>query len=164
MIIGGIKLRNIPGFSNYYVTEDGDVWSREHESFLEPHDNGNGYFNIYVKADSGWKGRKYIHQLVLLTYEGPCPKGHQIDHIDRNKSNNSLDNLRYVEPADNIGNTANKKRYSVCRKGQKKYTEEIKKQVRERYLKGERVMDISRHLDIPRQSVTDMTRAVREDI
>jgi len=57
----------------------------------------------YVKStrelEPGW-GR-YLHQLLL----GRAPEGYLIDHIDRNPSNNSRSNLRFVTPLESIKNT-----------------------------------------------------------
>lgn len=43
----------------------------------------------------------YIHTLVAETYLGVRPEGMVIDHIDGNKSNNHLSNLRYTTVAEN---------------------------------------------------------------
>lgn len=36
-----------------------------------------------------------VHQLVMLTFVGPCPQGMECCHNDGNPSNNALENLRY---------------------------------------------------------------------
>lgn len=46
----------------------------------------------------------YVHRLVLETFEGPCPPGFECDHIDRNPSNNNLENLRWVSHYENMKN------------------------------------------------------------
>ena len=43
----------------------------------------------------------------MLTFVGPRPEGYQVDHIDRNRLNNRLDNLRYVSKSDNMRNREN---------------------------------------------------------
>lgn len=62
----------------------------------------------YVSYTTHCNGRKinmYIHAAVALTFLGPRPKGCVIDHIDNNRSNNRLDNLRYVSYSENSKNT-----------------------------------------------------------
>jgi hypothetical protein len=44
------------------------------------------------------------HRLVWIWHFGEIPEGLQIDHIDRNKSNNSLENLRVVPMSVNMRN------------------------------------------------------------
>ena len=46
-------------------------------------------------------GGKSCHHLMYETWVGPRTKGMEIDHIDGNKMNWSLDNLEEVTPAEN---------------------------------------------------------------
>ena len=51
-----------------------------------------------------------VHNLVLKAFVGAKPVGHQVDHSDRNKKNNSLANLRYVTRCQNAQNAHRGKR------------------------------------------------------
>lgn len=67
---------------------------------LKPRSNG------YVEATLSIDGRRVdvgVHRLVMAAHAGPCPDGCEVDHIDRNKANNRLDNLRYLTHEENIG-------------------------------------------------------------
>jgi len=44
---------------------------------------------------NGIRENFYIHQLVLNSFIGPCPKGMEICHNDGDGENNNLNNLRY---------------------------------------------------------------------
>jgi hypothetical protein len=61
--------------------------------------NKKGYCTYHV--DSGRKHIK-VHSAVMAAFVGPRPEGHQINHIDGNKSNNCLDNLEYCTGLENI--------------------------------------------------------------
>lgn len=50
-------------------------------------------------------GSKRAHRVIWELTNGPIPHGMQIDHIDRNPSNNTLSNLRLVTAAENTWNT-----------------------------------------------------------
>lgn len=64
-------------------------------------DNGKGY--MVVRID----GKNYrVHRLVLEAFVGPCHEGFECDHLDRNRRNNALTNLRYVSRIDNNRNTS----------------------------------------------------------
>lgn len=46
-----------------------------------------------------------VHRLMAETFlQCPIPDGMQIDHIDRDRSDNSVDNLRIVTPSENCRN------------------------------------------------------------
>ncbi len=44
---------------------------------------------------------RIVHSLVALAFFGPCPDGHEVDHIDRQRWNARADNLRYLPIFDN---------------------------------------------------------------
>lgn len=54
-------------------------------------DKGNGYITI------GLFGRRYLaHRLVWIMHNGDIDKGMQIDHINHDRSDNRIENLRVV--------------------------------------------------------------------
>lgn len=57
-----------------------------------------------------------VHKLVAECFIGPRPNGFVIDHIDRNKLNNSVSNLRYVSVSTNTANTPVRKSNSTNEK------------------------------------------------
>ena len=61
------------------------------------HDEG------YVRITMKDRKKHYAHRLAWLYVHGKWPEG-DIDHIDRNKSNNAISNLRDVPRAINIFN------------------------------------------------------------
>lgn len=46
----------------------------------------------------------YVHRLVYETFVGEIPDGYEIDHINRNKTDNRLENLRLVTHKQNCSN------------------------------------------------------------
>jgi hypothetical protein len=60
--------------------------------------NGYGYFTLVAH---GKRIRRGIHALVLETFVGPRPQGLYACHRDGNKSNNSLENLKWATPTEN---------------------------------------------------------------
>ena len=67
----------------------------------------HGYVEIRID------GKKYYaHRLAYLIMTGKWPKN-EVDHMDRNRSNNILSNLRIVSQSDNCKN-CNRKHRPVC--------------------------------------------------
>lgn len=97
-------MKDIPGYEGKYaVTEDGKVWSHFTNKFLKGCNDGDGYLAVTTRRD----GRQFcsrIHQLVATTYLGRKPN-EPVDHIDRNKHNNSVSNLRLCTNSQNQHNT-----------------------------------------------------------
>tara|TARA_R110000850_G_C9996087_1_gene467935 strand:- start:890 stop:1381 length:492 start_codon:yes stop_codon:yes gene_type:complete len=55
-----------------------------------------GYIDVQID------GKPYkAHRLVYTMLKGDIPSGYQIDHIDGNRINNKIENLRLVRPAEN---------------------------------------------------------------
>lgn len=51
---------------------------------------------VYVDLwKDGVKESRRIHELVALTFNGPCPQGFEVYHLDGDRTNNRLDNLGY---------------------------------------------------------------------
>lgn len=64
--------------------------------------NGYSYFQLIREG----KRHNYLfHHLVAKCFISERPEGLVIDHIDRNKLNNRLDNLRYITYRENSFNT-----------------------------------------------------------
>ena len=69
------------------------------------------------------------HRLIWMWHNGDIPEGFQIDHIDRNPSNNNIENLRIVTQQENMWNTkakgcswhkaAKKWQASICAHGKR---------------------------------------------
>ena len=68
----------------------------------------HGYKHVHFKH------KNYrLHRLILEAFVGPCPIGLECDHIDRNRSNNHINNLRWVTK---VVNQSNRKEYKNSRK------------------------------------------------
>ena len=59
--------------------------------------------NDYVRVRLN--GRNYLYHRILARHFIPNPENlPQVDHIDRNKTNNSIENLRWVSAGENLRN------------------------------------------------------------
>src|SRR6056300_644927 len=95
-------------FHSYEVSNLGRI-KNKHGRIMKLNYDMRGYdkINLYInKKRYSYK----IHKLVMLVFKGPRPyddkrkEYYQIDHINRNKKDNRLCNLRYCTRDENMKN------------------------------------------------------------
>ncbi len=93
-------------FSNYEVSTLGRVRSSKRnwvngKKILKPADNGNGYLFYKLTDNNGEVRKVYAQELVLSTFVSARPEGLQAAHINGDRANNTLGNLRWATPKSN---------------------------------------------------------------
>lgn len=107
----------IEDYPNYEISSWGRVRSLNYKGkgsvgVLKPRINGIGYALIWLYKDGVGKTFS-IHRLVAKAFL-PNPEGKtEIDHINAKRSDNRLDNLRWVSSSENSQNPITNKRQSV---------------------------------------------------
>lgn len=97
----------IQDYPNYLIHPDGRVENKKTGRILKP-GNNNGYLVVGLR-NNGKTYTKKIHRLIGIRYI-PNPNNYlEIDHIDRNKQNNNIDNLKWVTRSQNNQNTGKQK-------------------------------------------------------
>ena len=98
----------IKGYRGKYVIDDsGKVISYAYakQRKLKPQkasQSRKGYYQVRLFNKEYPNGRlQYVHRLVWETFKGKIPEGKEIDHIDGDTSNNSVDNLQILTPREN---------------------------------------------------------------
>ena len=84
--------KDVVGYEGFYlVSNTGKVKSMIKNKVLSPFINNSGYYRVHLRG-----GRKFsIHRLVCMAFIGdPC--GFHVNHKDRDKLNNNIENLEYV--------------------------------------------------------------------
>ncbi len=97
----------IQGFSDYLVYDDGRVFSKKSRKYLKHRSMTTGYKFISL-CNQGKVKNMSIHRLVALHYIDNPHNHPEVDHIDRDKSNNDISNLRWVDGSVNCQNTGMK--------------------------------------------------------
>lgn len=60
----------------------------------------NGYVSVTL-SKPGDSRQRYVHQIVLETFHGPCPEGMEVLHGNGIRTDNRLSNLRYGTRSEN---------------------------------------------------------------
>ena len=93
----------IQGYPNYLIYEDGKVFSKKSNMFLKPGLNSEGYYHIKLCENSKVKNYR-INRLVGIHYIPNPENKPQVDHINRDTSDNRICNLRWVTNLENCQN------------------------------------------------------------
>lgn len=104
-------MKDISGYEGLYaVTEDGQVWGYKSKRFLTPIQEWTGYYKVNLSKNGKVKAYK-VHRLVLETFN-PVDNmpSLDIDHIDENKGNNALANLRWKTHQENCNSGSRNQR------------------------------------------------------
>ena len=101
----------INGYENYLIYPSGKVYNKRYKRYLSPVLNDCGYLYVVLSKD-GIPKNHHIHRLLAIYFiENPDNKRY-VDHWDGNRTNNKLNNLRWVtnsENGQNRGATKNNK-------------------------------------------------------
>lgn len=105
-------------FSNYDVTEAGDVYRKDGLKMKIIHDT-DGYCVVNLTDNSHKKQMLKVHRLVAIKYIPTNDYLLTINHKDGNKDNNSVSNLEWMTVSDNL-----KHSWNVL--GRKHFTKKVK--------------------------------------
>lgn len=93
----------IPGFEKHEASIYGDIRKRSTKVMLKSHVIKT-YKQIRLTICKGNRPTKKLHRLIAMTFIHNPLKHKIVDHIDGNKLNNNIDNLRWCSVAENTFN------------------------------------------------------------
>lgn len=96
------RRRDVDGYSNYEVSETGDVINKKTGRVLKYRFDKHGYANVNL-SKNGVCHNKLVHRLVAKAFlTQPSEEAWQVNHDNGDKSDNSVGNLYYATPSENM--------------------------------------------------------------
>jgi len=141
----------IEEFPDYEISDQGNVMSNKRRKtiIIRPVLSRRGYLSI-VTSHYGKKRMLKIHQLVLKHFGPPQPLNTTPDHINRIKTDNRIENLRWATPEEQNENRipAKGETHGSC-----KLTEDQALEIKRRLQKPVNQAALSREYGISRQLI-----------
>ena len=164
MKIDNEEWRPISGYEGYEVsnfgmvrscwiqfhTEKGSGWSSSLSNVWTILKSGkcNGYVRVSLCKD-GRMRHKFVHRLVLEAFVGPCQPGLECRHMDGDRTNNKLTNLKW---GTRLENNQDRRRHGTTPQGERnpfaKLTEDKVIKILKAHAKGDSQSKISRDFGI----------------
>ena len=96
--------KTISGYPNYQISNQGRVKNTKYNRIIGTHTTTG-----YAVVQFGSKSEKiYTHRLVAEAFIPKIFGKDSVDHIDRNRLNNNVNNLRWADSSDQNRNKENK--------------------------------------------------------
>ena len=96
-------MTSIEGFENYIIFEDGIIMNFWTGKEMKTTLNQSGYLHLTLNKN-GKRHHFYLHRLLAQTFIPNPDNLPEVDHIDRDESNNNLENLHWVTKLENCQN------------------------------------------------------------
>ena len=112
----------IQGYPDYLIYPDGRVWSKVKGNgrFMKTSKNNDGYLQLrLLNRSTGKRDNKMLSRLIADHYIPNPENKPEVDHKNRERTDNRLENLRWVDRTENNKNRGIHKKYYTNKSGHK---------------------------------------------
>ena len=106
------EYKPIPEFENYGISKDGVIINLKRQKELKYFVDKDGYYKVGFCINNK-KYNRFVHRLVAITYIDNPDNFPIVDHIDGNRTNNSVENLRWTTYSGNSRNTKQNRKIKI---------------------------------------------------
>lgn len=108
------NIKSIKSFPDYYISDKGIAYTTKVSPRYNPngemrvlrprnHPSGYQYLGLFLgKGPNKQRVWKRVHRVVYETFVEKIKSGYELDHIDGDKHNNSINNLRMITRSENM--------------------------------------------------------------
>lgn len=103
----------IPGYPGYEASNKGRIRSNKQgkTKLLKGSTSHYGYRQVGLYDKASKLKTILIHTLIAQLFIGHCPPNKQVNHIDFDRQNNTVENLEYVTQKENIAHNVKHQRH-----------------------------------------------------
>jgi len=148
--------------AEYLVCSDGTIYGPKGNP-LKWRSNHDGYA-VVTMGKKGHRATQFVHRIVAQLFL-PNPNGlPEVDHLDNNRFNPSLDNLEWVTRQQNTGRASSRGSHKDAHKGEHngraKLTPDLVLQMRSEYQAGTRIIDLQKKYEHPFNTISNAVRGL----
>lgn len=128
--------KQLDNYQNYEISNFGNILNKKTGHILSKGSEKHRYQYVSLVDNDGKNKSESLHLLVAKTFIQNPENKPQVNHIDRNKKNNNVNNLEWVTESENqqhvvktgkkVGNTINKKCKVTLQNGEIKVFKSLK--------------------------------------
>ncbi len=151
--------KSIVGYPGYEVSDQGRVrsWKGPQPRILKLFKPRQGHWHASLSPSRYALTCASVYRLVLTAFVGPPGEGRKVRHLNGDRSDNRLANLRWGTEAERV---ADKMAHGTSNRGSgnpaTKLSEETARELKTRMEDGERVVHLAREFSLQYQTVYNL--------
>lgn len=98
------KWKTVFGHKNYECCKEGQIRNKKTKRLIKQFPILTGYYQV-IFCENNKRTKEYVHRVIAYTWIRKPYKNEEINHLDHNKANNSVDNLVWTTHQNNARHT-----------------------------------------------------------